>query len=238
MGSQMVIVSKNGTNERHGSLFEFLRNSALDARNFFDRKTDLSPRRLPGFTRNQFGGSAGGPIMKDKMFFHATYESLRERTGQTLIFTTIPPSCKVEGAVCPSITGGLSDDLFYTQGPHSFKFGTLINRFQPWLLTGTNVRGVIRFANSQSFLQGVSNNYTAVTPGSIVDRTYPTLKLRAEFFNIFNRTTFDLPSATVFAGNPSANPAAGAEAAEARAGQITATRTTSRQIQFALKVVF
>src|SRR3990172_2966696 len=50
MGSQMLIVSKNGTNAFHGSLFEYLRNSALDARNFFDLKTPAAPRRLPAFT--------------------------------------------------------------------------------------------------------------------------------------------------------------------------------------------
>ena len=57
MGSQMIIVSKNGTNNFHGSGFEFLRNDILDARNFFDRKTLFDTRRLPPFRRNNFGGS-------------------------------------------------------------------------------------------------------------------------------------------------------------------------------------
>ena len=68
MGSQMEIVSKGGTNAFHGSLFEFLRNSALDARNFFDRRTSLTPDRLPAFRRNNYGGSIGGPIRKDQTF--------------------------------------------------------------------------------------------------------------------------------------------------------------------------
>ncbi len=328
MGSQLVLVSKSGTNDFHGSLFDYLRNSALDARNFFDKVTARTPRRLPAFTRNQFGGSVGGPIKSDKTFFHAVYESLRERTGQTLTFTTIPQSCRTQGSVCtltpsfpvpvipsvirplldlypvsnlpndqvtfpfnqpsdehygqarvdqnfssddslfvrytadsaerllaPGLDGfastrpsrsqfgtisethifspavlntfrysysrtklasenptsegaqyafvpgqGLgsinpgsgispigngtdasttiqnvftwSDDLYYARGAHSFKFGTLINRFQPWLKTGTNVRATIRFANLQAFLLGNTNNVLAVTPGSIVDRTY------------------------------------------------------------------
>jgi hypothetical protein len=74
MGSQMVVVSKGGTNQYHGTLFEFLRNSRLDARNFFDQ--DKSP-----FHHNNFGGSVGGPIKQDKLFFFANYEAVRELKG-------------------------------------------------------------------------------------------------------------------------------------------------------------
>ena len=97
MGSQMTIVSKSGTNTFHGSLFEYLRNSALDARNFFDYKTISTPRRLAAFARNQFGGSLGGPIQRDRTFFHATYESLRERLGSYMLLNVIPPSAKLDG---------------------------------------------------------------------------------------------------------------------------------------------
>ena len=75
MGSQVVIVSKGGTNQFHGDVFDYLRNSSLDARNFFDYGY-LTPgaRRLPEFQRNNFGGSFGGPIKKDKTFFYAVFE--------------------------------------------------------------------------------------------------------------------------------------------------------------------
>jgi Carboxypeptidase regulatory-like domain/TonB dependent receptor-like, beta-barrel len=96
MGSQMAIVTKSGTNEFHGSLFEYLRNSALDARNFFDYKTALTPGRLPPFKRNNFGGSIGAPIVKDKLFFFGTYEGLRERLGITSVVNTIPAECRTE----------------------------------------------------------------------------------------------------------------------------------------------
>ncbi|MBI2818040.1 MAG: carboxypeptidase regulatory-like domain-containing protein [Acidobacteria bacterium] len=69
-GSQMMIVSKNGTNTFHGSAFEFFRNSALDARNFFDYKTATRTRRLPPYVRNNLGGSFGGPIKRDRTFFY------------------------------------------------------------------------------------------------------------------------------------------------------------------------
>ena len=90
MGSQMTIVSKSGTNRFHGDAFDFLRNSVFDARNWFD----LPPARLgnhrnPEFRRNQFGGSLGGPIRKDKTFFFATYEGLRALLNSTNTVTTL-----------------------------------------------------------------------------------------------------------------------------------------------------
>ena len=94
MGSQMVIVTKSGTNDFHGSVFHYLRNSALDARNFFDYQTAATRRRLPNFVRNNFGGSLGGPIVKDKTFFHAAYEGLRERLGQSPLLDGIGEGCR------------------------------------------------------------------------------------------------------------------------------------------------
>ncbi len=75
-GAQVNLVSKSGTNEFHGSLFEFLRNEHMDARNPFD--TSKQPFRL-----NQFGGNVGGPIIENRTFFFANYEGLRQRVGQT-----------------------------------------------------------------------------------------------------------------------------------------------------------
>jgi hypothetical protein len=75
-GSTINLTTTSGTNEFHGSAFEFLRNNNLDARNFF------SPSRPP-YQRNQFGGYVGGPIRKNKTFFFGGYEALRERKGLT-----------------------------------------------------------------------------------------------------------------------------------------------------------
>ena len=84
MGSQMVIVSKNGTNQFHGDGFEYLRNSDLDARNYFDPPpVDIGGHRNPEFRRNNFGGAIGGPIKKDKTFFYGVYEGLRQTLGVT-----------------------------------------------------------------------------------------------------------------------------------------------------------
>src|SRR3989449_9937562 len=95
MGSQVTMVTKGGTNTLHGSLFEYFRNSALDARNFFDYKTAASNRRLPAFTRNQFGGSVGGAIKEGKTLFFGCYERIRERLGITTILNVIPAACHV-----------------------------------------------------------------------------------------------------------------------------------------------
>ncbi|MCK5351217.1 TonB-dependent receptor plug domain-containing protein, partial [bacterium] len=90
-GATITIVTKSGTNQLHGSLFYFHRNSALDARNFFDidpaNPTERS--KTPGFKRNQFGFSLGGPIVEDKTFIFGTYEGLRERLGLTNVGVVI-----------------------------------------------------------------------------------------------------------------------------------------------------
>src|SRR5437667_7612661 len=93
MGSQTVMVSKNGTNLWHGEVFEYMRNSALDARNFFDYRTTSGGRRLPLFQRNNFGGSFGGPIKKDKTFFYGVYEGLRQNLGVTILDNVLPAAC-------------------------------------------------------------------------------------------------------------------------------------------------
>jgi hypothetical protein len=87
MGSQMLIVSKGGTNQFHGDAFEYLRNSALDARNYFDGP------KIAQFEKNNFGGSFGGPIKKDKTFFYAVYEQLNIKLGFTVISFVPPAGC-------------------------------------------------------------------------------------------------------------------------------------------------
>ena len=76
-GGVVNAITKSGTNGFHGDGYEFLRNSALDAKNFFDVGD------LPPFRRNQFGGAVGGPIQKDKMFFFVDYEGFRQALGTT-----------------------------------------------------------------------------------------------------------------------------------------------------------
>ena len=76
-GGQVIIATQSGTNQLHGSVYEFLRNNALDAPNYFDQGS------APPFQRNQFGAALGGPIRTDKTFLFGNYEGLRQRLHQT-----------------------------------------------------------------------------------------------------------------------------------------------------------
>jgi hypothetical protein len=78
-GGQINVVTKSGGNQFHGSLFEYFRNEALDARNFFDNISPGIPKSI--LRLNQFGGSVGGPIVKNKLFFFTSYEGYRVRAG-------------------------------------------------------------------------------------------------------------------------------------------------------------
>jgi len=92
-GGVVNAITRSGTNRFHGSVYEFLRNSALDARNFFDGD------KIPPFKRNQFGGAIGGPILKNRTFFFADYEGIRQSKGITS-FTTVPSQAARNGQLC------------------------------------------------------------------------------------------------------------------------------------------
>jgi hypothetical protein len=82
-GGMINVITKSGSNAFHGDIFEFLRNTDLDAKNFFDS-------RRGAFQQNQFGGTVGGPIKKDKVFFFADYQGTRTVQGITSPTTTVP----------------------------------------------------------------------------------------------------------------------------------------------------
>jgi hypothetical protein len=108
MGSQMIIVSKGGSNNWHGDAFEYLRNDHMDARNFFEAQPSvLGGARIPPFERNNYGASFGGPIKKDKTFFYLVYEALRTAQQDAIQTTTLPAACHFLsiGGV-PTIVGG------------------------------------------------------------------------------------------------------------------------------------
>src|SRR3989440_5795460 len=104
-GGQITVVTTSGTNQWHGAAFEYLRNSALDARNYFDRIDRDGDGKIdaPPFKRNQFGGSLGGPIIKDKMFIFGNYEGFRERLAMTSV--AIVPSLQARQGRLPNASG-------------------------------------------------------------------------------------------------------------------------------------
>jgi len=102
-GVDQVVVIKSGSNQFHGSAFEFLRNSFMDAKNYFDDPT----QPIPPFKRNEFGGSFGGPIVRDRTFLFGDYQGRRIRTSET--FLSPVPS--------PSEIGGNFSDLLAGPSP-------------------------------------------------------------------------------------------------------------------------
>ncbi len=94
-GGQVVIVTQSGSNQWHGAVFEFIRNNALDAPNYFDQGS------APPFQRNQFGASSGGPIQKDKTFLFANYEGYRQNLHQTS--AAFVPDAASHAAAVPSV---------------------------------------------------------------------------------------------------------------------------------------
>ncbi len=134
-GAQISVVTQSGTNALHGSLFEFLRNSALDARSVFDRGA------LPPFRRNQFGASLGGPLKKDKLFLFGNYEGFRQSLSTTSVsvvpdLSTLPASTTINPAMLkylvlwpepngPSLGPGTAKAFYNPKNTIREDFGTL-----------------------------------------------------------------------------------------------------------------
>ena len=101
-GGQINVVTKSGGNEFHGSAFEYLRRSNFDSRNFFDNIAPDLPKS--DLKLDQFGGSVGGPIIKNKLFFFASYEGYRVRSGLNFVEAAPSLSLAQTGALIPGTT--------------------------------------------------------------------------------------------------------------------------------------
>jgi hypothetical protein len=99
-GGVVNAITRSGTNTFHGSVYEFLRNSGLDARNYFEVPTD--PKA--SFKRNQFGGSIGGPVIKNRTFFFADYEGIRQSKGIAIV-NSVPSVTVRTGLLCSNPAG-------------------------------------------------------------------------------------------------------------------------------------
>lgn len=112
LGGVVNIITKSGTNRLHGSVFDYFRNEKLDSRTYFNR----APQLKPPFRLNQFGGSLGGPIVYDKLFFFANYEGVRQRLGKVL--NTFVPTEQFRGTL-PAALKPVVDMLPLPNGPIS-----------------------------------------------------------------------------------------------------------------------
>jgi len=132
-GGVVNAITRSGTNQIHGSAYEFLRNSKLDARNYFDDPT----QPIPPFKRNQFGGTIGGPIQKDATFIFADFEAIRQSKGITTVATV--PSAAARA-------GNLSSGMV-TVDPSAAKYLTFYHLPDPKTVSGD--LGTYTFAGQQ-----------------------------------------------------------------------------------------
>ncbi len=168
-GAQVLIVTQSGSNQLHGSIYEFLRNNALDARNFFD------PGLAPGFQRNQFGGSLGAPIKKDKTFIFGNFEELRQHLHQTSVdlvpdmnarngflpcrlVTPAPHPCPSSGLVFVGVSPLIN--AWPTPTPGASDFGGISEAFNNPLQTIRDDFGTVRLDHNFSSDDSLNAAYT------------------------------------------------------------------------------
>src|ERR1700733_1296856 len=123
------VVTKSGNDFVHGSVFEFVRNAAFDARNFFDHSSAIDPRRIPPFARNEFGVTNGGPVVlpkiydgREKTFYFVEYQGFRQVLGTTQVFA-VPTAAERRGVDTTTVPG---DTLFV---PVSSKIASVLARY-------------------------------------------------------------------------------------------------------------
>jgi Carboxypeptidase regulatory-like domain/TonB-dependent Receptor Plug Domain/TonB dependent receptor len=143
-GGVVNAITRSGTNQIHGSAYEFLRNSRLDAKNYFD------VGNIPPFKRNQFGGTVGGPIVKDHTFFFADFEGIRQSKGITTV-ATVPSAAARAGTLCSSPDpGSTCTPTPVTVDPAAQAYFTFYHLPNQGAVSGSNGDlGVFTFAGQQ-----------------------------------------------------------------------------------------
>jgi hypothetical protein len=168
-GAQVLIVTQGGTNQMHGSLYEFLRNNVFDSANYFDKGS------APPFQRNQFGGALGGPLRQDKTFAFANFEGLTQHLHQTGV--ALVPDNNARNGILPSGYVGVAPsvapllNLWPTQSPNAPDFGGIAEAFNSPLQTIRDDFGTARVDHIFSTKDMLTGVYTVddsadVTPTS------------------------------------------------------------------------
>ena len=173
-GSVVNVVTKSGGNSYHGDVFEFLRNEKLDSRNFFDQNQTniLTGQQLPGtarglFRQNQFGGTLGGPILKDRLFFFGAYQGTRQQVGETTGIIPVPSQAEREGDFSDVTTTGFSPLTGIVRGD------TSPNAFPGYL---SSLLGYTVNPGEHYWVPGCSSQANAVTgmcvfPGQVIPKS-------------------------------------------------------------------
>jgi hypothetical protein len=162
-GGQINVTTKSGTNGFHGSAFEFIRNTALDAKGFFDGARGV-------FQQNQFGGTGGGPIKKDKLFFFADYQGTRLRYGQSSGQILVPGDDERSGkfsAISSQMTGTVQGSAWAQQLSQELNY--TVTAGEPYYASGCVSSANCVFPNAQiptSAITKPSTNLLAYIPKS------------------------------------------------------------------------
>ncbi len=156
-GGQVVIVTKSGSNQWHGTAFEFLRNNDLDAPNFFDQGS------APPFQRNQFGASGSGPLRRDKTFLFANYEGFRQHLHETS--AAFVPDATSRAAAVPSVQPLLN--LWPTAPAGTPDFNGIAEVFSSPLQTIREDFGTLRVDHVFSQKDTLSGIYTVDDGGDV-----------------------------------------------------------------------
>ncbi len=156
-GAQVIIVTQSGTNQLHGSVYEFLRNNALDAPNYFDQGS------APPFQRNQFGAALGGPLKKGKTFLFANYEGYRQNLHQTSV--AFVPDLASRAVAVPSVKPLL--DLWPTPSADDPDFNGISAYSSSPLQTIREDFGTARFDQTFSSRDTFSTVYTIDDGGDV-----------------------------------------------------------------------
>jgi hypothetical protein len=156
-GGQVIIVTQSGSNQLHGSAYEFVRNNALDAPNYFDQGS------APPFQRNQFGGSLGGPIIADKTHFFLNYEGFRQNLNQTSV--AFVPSLASRALAAPSVVPLLN--LWPTPTASAIDYSGISKFFSSPLQTIREDFGTIRVDHTFSQKDSLAAIYTIDDGGDV-----------------------------------------------------------------------
>ena len=151
-GGQISVVTKSGSNEFHGNAFDFLRNTDLDARSYFSSARGV-------FRQNQFGGTLGGPIRRDRLFFFLDYQGTRQTQGIDTPNIAVPSNADRSGNVADFTTGSAGNQLDgLVSGPY---FASLL----------TQKLGYQVVAREPYYLPGCVSSNTCVFPNAVIPRT-------------------------------------------------------------------
>jgi hypothetical protein len=190
MGSQMVAVSKGGTNQFHGDVFEYFRNSALDANDFFQNEAG-SP--IAPLKKNQFGGAFGGPIKKDKTFFYAVYEGVRLNLGVPINNIVPAAGCHPAGASAAN-NYGAGSTITIAQCPDLSQSFDVNNNVVTSAVLSPYTAPLLALAPMPNFVDGSGSSHQIGSDSNTLGENYGQMRVDQNFSTndtFFARYTID-----------------------------------------------